>query len=313
MKATTQPADNKNDQPDAATKYKNFQNRRLSQSTDSSDDTIGNFVNPVFRDKSLKSNSSNSLKKQNSESYDNLNNKGTTTESLKKQNSESYDNLNFNNRTDSQGTQSNPTKQPTKKQRTDITKPPSPEQIEMGVHNHGYGDTDKPRPNSWNKSLTPFSPYAVDTPIGGPADTSRSNSLALQTNNKRNSISKNSDYSFIGEENPYAAPNLSPAYDVIPGQQKGQLPPPRQGTRKSNLAYESAVIQKKHTQVKKSDPKEASDADSEGSGCCQLIFTVLVGLIAIVALLVVFLMVFGIVSAKKCKECDIVQGKRYTS
>ena len=288
MKAT-QPADEKYDQPDAAAKYKNFQNRRLSQTTDSSDDTVGNFVNPVYRDKSLKSNNSNSLKKQNSESYDNLN---------------------FNNRTDSQGTQNNSKPSSTKKQRTDITKPPSPEQFEMGVQNHGYGDNDKPRPNSWNKSLTPFSPYAIDTPIGGPVDNSRTNSLALQTNNKRNSISKNSDYSFIGEENPYAAPNVSPAYDVIPGQQKGQLPPPRQGTRKSNLAYESAVIhQKQHTQVKKSHPKEASDADNEGSGCCQLIFTVLVGLIALVALIIVFLMVFGVVSAKKCKECDVVEGK----
>lgn len=290
-----EPVDNF-DQTDE-TKYKPFQNRRISQTTDSSNDdsTIGNFVNPVYRDKSIKSNQG----------------------SLNKQNSESYDNLSFNNqRSDSHHSLQGG--------RTDITKPPPPnnnapkEEYEMGVHNHGYGDLDKTRPNSWNKSLTAFSPYAIDTPIEGPVN-DRGNSLSVMTptKSKRDSISKNSDYSFIGgsgDENPYAAPSVSPDYDVIPGLQKGQLPPPRQGTKKSNLAYESAVIQHKTTKhtkeavVPQSHPKEGSEA-GEGSGCCQLIFTVLVGLIALVALVIVFLMVFGIVSAKKCKECDVVEGK----
>ena len=281
-----EPADEKNDQPDTVTKYKNFANRKLSQTTDSSDDTtVGNFVNPIYRDKSLRSN---------------------TGSTLNKQNSESYDNLNFN-RSDSQNNLNNGKQLPAK--RTDITKPPPREEYEMGVQNRGYGDNEKTLPNSWDKNLTAFSPYAVDTPIGDPVNNSRDNSFSLSTHKRDDSISKKSDYSFIGEENPYAAPILSPAYDTIPGQQKGKLPPPRQGTKKSNLTYESAVIQ--HTQVKKKTssphPKEGSEAE-EGSGCCQLIFTVLVGLIALVALVVVFLMVFGIVSAKKCKECD-VEGK----
>ncbi|XP_066915615.1 uncharacterized protein [Clytia hemisphaerica] len=280
MRQIARPAsvDEEKDQTDAAaTKYKNFNNRKTSGSTVSSDDqnTVGEFINPVYRDSSIKRDDQNNISQKDKEAYDSL-----------------------NFRSDSKASQQNG-----HPARTDITKPPG-EEIEMGVHNYGYGDNEKARPNSWDKSISTFSPYAVDTPIGGPVESQSNTGLSVQ--DKRNSISKGSEYSFIGEENPYAAPSIkNPDYDTIPGLEKGRLPPPRQGTRKTNLAYESAVI--KHTEVRKTvdkSPKEGYAAE-EGSSCCHVIFTILVGLLALIAIVVVFLVVFGVISAKKCKECDV--------
>jgi len=265
------------DQIDAT--YANLKNKTGSQkssSTDSLSATVGDFVNPLYRDKSLKD--------KNSDKPDN------------------YDSLEFQRTDSDNGKLSSRRGNRKPVPRTDITKPPG-EEFEMGVSNYGY-DNEKARPQSWDKSLSSFSPYAVDTPIGGPVN-DRVNSLSA----KRDSISKDSDYSFIGDENPYAAPSeKNPDYDTIPGQQRGRLPPPRQGVRKNNLAYETAVIKHKQVKTVKTDPEEGYAPD-EGSSCCHVIFTILVGVIAVIALLIVFLLIFGVISAKKCKECDVIEGK----
>ena len=272
---STSDKDERSDQTDAI--YSNLKNktgsRKSSTDSESPDTTVSDFVNPLYRDKSLKDRNP--------------------------ENKENYDSLKFP-RTESGNGQ--PPPRPTKRQpspRTDIKKPPE-EEIEMGVSNYGY-DTEKARPQSWDKSLSTFSPYAVDTPISGPVD-ERVNSLSV----KRDSISKDSDYSFIGEENAYAGVQ-NPDYDTIPGQKQGHLPPPRQGKRKANLAYETAVI-KHEVKTVKTDPEEGYAAD-EGSSCCHVIFTILVGVLAVIALLMVFLLIFGVISAKKCKECNLAEGK----
>lgn len=289
---STSSDDDGEDRTDA--KYKHFKNQseRGSQKSTASEidqSTIGEFINPVFKP------AENDKDKQ---FYD-------TPKT-------DYDSLSFSNNTENNNQQSPASKKPTQKTRTDITKPP--EEYEMGVSNYGYHN-ENPRPDSWNKSLS-FSPYAVDTPIGGPTE-HRGSALSIPAKRQSGS-SKHSDYSFMSAdpENPYAAPSDKiSVYDTIPGQelaQKGQLPPPRQSTKKANLAYESAVI--KHTQVhretmKPDNPKEGY-AEDEHSNCCHTIFIVLVGIIALIALVMCFLLVFGTISVKKCKECDMVDVPR---
>ena len=268
-------------------KYINLKNKQGSQKSTESEiednNTVADYINPAYR-----------ATEEDDHTYD--------TPKV------NYDSLSYPKDKREHQTKPSPVpRRPTPQPRADITKPP--EEFEMGVSNYGYHNDNTKKQDSWNKSLSGFSPYAVDTPIGGPVD-SRGSSLSVPEKRLSGS-SKHSDYSFVsdGNENPYAAPSEKiSAYDTIPGQdlaQKGRLPPPRQGTKKTNLAYETAVITKVQSKTVKSDQyKEGYEPEDDHSNCCQMIFIVLVGVIALIALVVVFLVVFGTISVKKCKECD---------
>lgn len=72
------------------------------------------------------------------------------------------------------------------------------------------------------------------------------------------------------------------------------------GGKKGNALYESTNFAKKHKNL---SYEEANRYDDEDSNCCHVIFTIVIGLLAIAALLIIFLLVFGVIKMD-CKDCQ---------
>jgi len=190
------------------------------------------------------------------------------------------------------------------------------EEIEMlgGVSNYGYID-EKKRPESWDQDLSAVNHYstAIRNPVNIPPRRVPSVGMEMSESPPRdytNSISKQSDYSSISEGNPYLVPgDKGPQYEDLAAmreqhkqqQQTGIIT--SSGSKKANMIYESAVITQKSEKYRKRTSIDEATGYDENSNYCHLICTILIGILAIVALLVIFLMVFGVINAK-CKDCD---------
>lgn len=268
--------------------YKNLNNNKDRNSLIQDDQNqLEDFVNPLFKDKATPPEYTN---------------KSALTEDIN--NTPAYDQLKFNKPRRALNPQSSI--------QSDSGK--SPEEIEMGVSNYGYNN-EALRSSSWDKNLVALTPYAVNTPVRDPVDPLDARTHSLSTPEKRfSSTSKFSDYSTVSDENPYAAPSeKSPQYEDLAAmqakrqntQQHPNSLPPRNG-KKMNMLYEPAVITSSHKEVHKTtsvgNPK-GGYVEEESTSYCHVVFTILVGIIGLIALVIAFMLVFGVISAKKCEEC----------
>ena len=275
-------------------------------------DTVDEFVNPLFKELTPPDYISKESPLSSSNSYDQLNFNSKRQPDEKPKGERTLTNSSSN----LQPHQFQPFTE-----RTDITKPP--EEIEMGVGNFAFED-EHARNNSWQNSLTGFKPYAVNTPVSNPVNPldTRMNSMTIP---EKRMSSNCSDYSIASDENPYAAPSeKSPQYEDLAAMQaklqeehdskNAVLPARNSNQKKRNMLYEPAVItSSKHKEVRRTtsmgavEPKEGYNVDDRTS-YCHVIFTILVGIIALIAIVIVFLLVFGVISAKKCEECSVSNG-----
>ncbi|XP_057305158.1 uncharacterized protein LOC130642097 isoform X2 [Hydractinia symbiolongicarpus] len=266
------------DDTDASVDYQNFENENLPGEEREREEDL-EFVNPLFKQKPRLFNST-----------------------IDKIDDEDYSKLAFQNSATN-----------TPKDSPIQTVKKKPEQIEMGVKNYGYMNENSSRPASWDSTLSAFNPYAIDTPIGEPVN-ARHPSVGMEMSespptHRQNSITKKSDYSSISDVNPYMTPTeKSPQYEDLAGIRNNhtnnkQIIP--SSSKKMNMIYEPAVISRHSETYRKKTSVSEEGSYSDNSSYCHLMFTILIGILAIVALLIAFLVVFGVVSAKKCKECDV--------
>lgn len=273
------------DDADASVDYQNFENENLPGEGKEGEEDL-EFVNPLFKQKPQLFNST-----------------------IDKIDGEDYSKLAFQN--SAANTPKDSPIQTVKKK---------PEQIEMGVKNYGYMNENSSRPASWDSTLSAFNPYAIDTPIGEPVN-GRHPSVGMEMSespptHRQNSITKKSDYSSISDVNPYMTPTeKSPQYEDLAGirnshtNNKQTVP---STSKKMNVIYEPAVISRHSETYRKKTSVSEEGSYSDNSSYCHLMFTILIGILAIVALLIAFLVVFGVVSAKKCKECDVTTGNVFS-
>ena len=197
------------------------------------------------------------------------------------------------------------------------------EEIEMGTkgkNNYGYVDDFK-RAGSYEGDSSAVSPYSLDTVNRNrsTADTEMSESPPRQSSLARQ------PYSAIVEQNSYTLPlEKGPQYEDLNvlrnkyagrsdsiekktnGNKKANIlyeqtqPKTNGGGKKGNALYESTNFAKTHKNL---SYEEASRYEDENSNCCHVIFTIVIGLLAIAALLIIFLLVFGAIKLD-CKDCQ---------
>ena len=260
--------------------YTSFKNDSLSGEESSTDEL--EFVNPVFKQKI---------------------NRGVSNLGIE----DDYDKLSFDGRLSDYS----PSQRKNQQQ----------EEIEMGIkgkNNYGYVD-DVKGAGSYEGDSSAVNPCSIDTVNRNQPRIARELS---ESPLRQSSLTR--PYSAIIEQNSYTQPlEKGPQYEDLNvlrnkyagcsdsiekkanGNKKANVlyeqtqPKTNEGGKKGNVLYESTNFAKKHENL---SYEEVSRYDDENCNYCHVIFTIVIGLLAIAALLIIFLLVFGAIKLD-CKDC----------
>ncbi|XP_065656595.1 uncharacterized protein LOC136081995 [Hydra vulgaris] len=165
----------------------------------------------------------------------------------------------------------------------------------MGLDNYAYEEDH--RLKSWDKGLPVFNSVKVNSEY----DIRKVNDV------QESSLDHNSICVVTKPfaENPYC---------VMPEKDKNynESAPKRDlktlSCRKTNFMYETTEIEPK-TKYHTKQIKGYFSGIEDNSKCTYLVFSVLVAIIAITSAVMVFMVIFGIISVQKCKECNLFEPK----
>ncbi|XP_065656593.1 uncharacterized protein LOC136081993 [Hydra vulgaris] len=174
----------------------------------------------------------------------------------------------------------------------------------MGLDNYAYEEDH--RLGSWDKTLPAFNSMKVDSEY----DIKKSNDVQ-ESSLDHNSIcfvtkpyAENSYSVLLEKGNHYEALQVTQATIKSKFQNDSRA----LSCKKTNSLYETTEIEPK-TKYRTKQIKGYSSGSEDNSKCIYLVFSVLVAIIAITSAVMVFMILFGVISVQKCKECNLFDPK----
>ena len=177
----------------------------------------------------------------------------------------------------------------------------------MGVENYAYVDDNKS--GSWERNLSTYDSFSVDSEftlkqVGGMHESSADGICLSFPSKPFNAASENS-YNILAEKG-----NQYEDLVVTQANYKSKFENVSRplSTKKGNKLYEPTINEPK-TKYRTKNIKGFSAGVEDNSKRIYLVFSFLVAMIAITAAAMVFMILFGVISVKKCKECELFARK----